>query len=325
MDKLKLETVAKQLCQPGKGILAADESTGTIEKRFKSINLESTEASRKAWRELLFTTPGINKFLSGVILFDETIRQGLAVGLKKEGIIPGIKVDAGTKPLSGFPGETITAGLEGLPARLAEYVKLGAQFTKWRAVINLGEGLPTQGAIDANAQALAKFAILSQEAGLVPIVEPETLMEGGHTIETHAAATKKVLLTVFRELKKAQVYLPGMLLKTNMVAPGLAVKFQASPEQVAEATLAVFKATVPEAVPGIVFLSGGLSPEAATINLDAINKSGEQPWQLSFSYGRALQGEALEIWNGKDTNMVKAQQAFYNRAGKVARAREGKL
>ncbi len=325
MDKLKLETVAKQLCQPGKGILAADESTGTIEKRFKSINLESTEASRKAWRELLFTTPGINKFLSGVILFDETIRQGLAVGLKKEGIIPGIKVDAGTKPLSGFPGETITAGLEGLPARLAEYVKLGAQFTKWRAVINLGECLPTQEAIDANAQTLAKFAILSQEAGLVPIVEPETLMEGGHTIETHAAATKKVLLTVFRELKKAQVYLPGMLLKTNMVAPGLAVKFQASPEQVAEATLAVFKATVPEAVAGIVFLSGGLSPEAATINLDAINKSGEQPWQLSFSYGRALQGEALEIWNGKDTNMVKAQQAFYNRAGKVARAREGKL
>jgi fructose-bisphosphate aldolase class I len=321
----KLAQTAQKLCQPGKGILAADESSGTIEKRFKSINLESTEANRKAWRELLFTTAGINKFISGVILYDETIRQGLVPGLKKQGIIPGIKVDLGAKPLAGFPGETITEGLDGLRERLAQYAQLGAQFTKWRAVINLGKGLPTLEAIDANAHALARFAALSQEAGLVPIVEPETLMEGAHTIQTHAQATKKVLLQVFKELTKYRVYLPGMLLKTNMVASGLTAKKQASAAATAKATIAVFRASVPKTVPGIVFLSGGLSPEAATVNLDAINKVGRQPWQLSFSYGRALQGEALEVWNGQEKNIVLAQKAFFIRAQKVARARAGQL
>jgi fructose-bisphosphate aldolase class I len=325
MLTVKLKKTAQKLCQIGKGILAADESSGTIEKRFKSINLESTEASRKAWRELLFTTSGINRFLSGVILYDETIRQGLVPVLKKNGIIPGIKVDLGAKPLAGFPGETITEGLDGLRERLAQYAQLGAEFTKWRAVINLGKGMPTPEAIDANAHALARFAALSQEAGLVPIAEPETLMEGTHMIQSHAQVTKKVLLQVFKELTKYRVYLPGMLLKTNMVASGLSSTKISSPKAVAKATMAVFRASVPKTVPGIVFLSGGLSPEAATVNLDEINKLGQQPWQLSFSYGRALQGEALEIWKGQGKNVVLAQKAFFIRAQKVSKARDGKL
>jgi len=322
MNKAKLAKVAKYLCQPGKGILAADESSGTIEKRFKIINLASTEANRKSWRELLLTTPKISNFISGVIFYDETLRQKIKRDSK---IIAGIKVDTGAKSLAAFPGETVTEGLDGLRERLAEYVKLGAQFTKWRAVINLGKGLPTDEAIAANAHALARFAALSQEVGLVPIVEPETLMEGSHTLQAHAAASKKVLLSVFLKLKQFRVYLPGMLLKTNLVASGLAAKHQAKPKEIARATLAVFKAAVPKAVPGIVFLSGGLSPEAATINLNAINRFGRQPWQLSFSYGRALQGEALVIWRGQSQNKAAAQAAFYQRAAKVAAARDGQL
>lgn len=325
MQIAKLVKVARQLCQPGKGILAADESSGTIAKRFKQINLPSTESNRKSWRELLFTTRGISQFISGVILYDETIRQGLGRLVKKNGMIPGIKVDTGAKPMAGFPGETVTEGLDGLRERLAKYVKLGAQFTKWRAVTNLGKGLPTKPVLEANAQALARFAVLSQEAGLVPIVEPETLMEGQHDIQTHARATKKTLITVFDQLKQFRVYLPGMLLKTNLVASGLAAKKPADSSAVAKATLAVFKAVVPQTVPGIMFLSGGMSPEASTVNLDAINKVGRQLWQLSFSYGRALQGEALEIWNGQSKNKPAAQQAFYQRAQKIALARQGRL
>ena len=325
MQTTRLVKIAQQLCQPGKGILAADESSGTIEKRFKTINLPSTESNRKNWRELLLTTKGINQFISGVILYDETIRQGLGKTVEKNGMIPGIKVDTGAKPLAGFAGETVTEGLDGLRERLAEYVKLGAQFTKWRAVINLGQGLPTPPAISANAHALARFAALSQEAGLVPIVEPETLMAGKDNIAIHALATKRTLLAVFAELKKHRVYLPGMLLKTNMVSSGLEAKKQAGPKEIAKATVAVFKAAVPKAVTGIMFLSGGMNPEASTVNLDAINKTGKQPWQLSFSYGRALQGEALEIWNGQNQNKTAAQRAYYNRAQSVALARQGRL
>ena len=322
MNQIKLVQVAKYLCQPGKGILAADESGGTIEKRFKTINLASTDANRKSWRELLLTTPKISDFISGVIFYDETLRQKINRDPK---IIAGIKVDTGAKPLAGFPGETITEGLDSLRERLAEYVQLGVQFTKWRAVINLGEKLPTKEAIDINAHALARFAALSQEAGLVPIVEPETLMEGRHTIQAHAAASKKVLLAVFTALKKHRVYLPGMLLKTNMVASGLLAQSPAGTKAIAQATIAVFKAAVPKAVPGIVFLSGGMSPEASTVNLDAINKIGRQPWQLSFSYGRALQGEALEIWHGQNQNKAAAQAVLSKRAKSVALARQGRL
>lgn len=321
MQTAKLVKVARQLCQPGKGILAADESSGTIEKRFNQINLPSTESNRKNWRELLLTTSGISQFISGVILYDETIKQKIK---HDSALVIGIKVDTGAKPLAGFPGETVTEGLDGLRERLAQYVKLGAQFTKWRAVINLGKGLPTNQAIEANTHALARFAALSQEAGLVPVVEPETLMEGKHDINTHARATKKTLLAVFAELKKYRIYLPGMLLKTNMVSSGLEAKMPAGPGEIAKATIAVFKAAVPKTVPGIMFLSGGMNPEASTVNLDAINKTGKQAWQLSFSYGRALQGEALEIWNGQIRNKTAAQRAFYHRAQLVARARGGR-
>ena len=243
---------------------------------------------------------------------------------------PGIKVDMGAKPLAGFPGETVTEGLDGLRERLAEYVKLGAQFTKWRAVTNLGKGLPTNQALEANAHALARFAALSQEAGLVPVVEPETLMEGKHDISAHARATKKALLAVFTQLKKYRIYLPGMLLKTNMVSAGLEAKKQAGPREIAKATIAVFKAAVPKAVTGIMFLSGGMNPEASTVNLDALNKSlnsarDKQTWQLSFSYGRALQGEALEIWNGQSKKKAAAQRAYFKRAQSVALARQGRL
>jgi len=328
MNQNKLAKAAKYLCQPGKGILAADESSGTIEKRFKTINLASTETNRRNWRKLLLTTPGISKFISGVIFYDETLRQKIKRDSK---IIAGIKADTGAKPLAAFPGETVTEGLDGLHERLAEYGSLGVQFTKWRAVINLGKGLPAQAglptdeAIEANAHVLARFAALSQEVGLVPIVEPEILMEGSHTIQAHAAASKKTLLSVFLKLKQFRVYLPGMLLKTNMVASGLAAKRQAKPKEIARATLAVFKTAVPKTVPGIVFLSGGLSPEAATINLNAINRFGSQPWQLSFSYGRALQGEALAIWHGQNQNKAAAQAVFFKRVKSVALARQGRL
>jgi fructose-bisphosphate aldolase, class I len=329
MDPHDLAATARAVVAPGKGILAADESSGTIEKRFKSVEVSSTEEHRCAYRELLFTTVGAGEFISGVILFDETIRQRTADGtpfpeaLRAQGMIPGIKVDKGTKPLAGFEGEKITEGLDGLRDRLTEYRDLGARFTKWRAVITIGDGIPTQGCIDANAEALARFAALSQEAGLVPIVEPEVLMDGDHTIERCFEVTTATLAGVFAALRRHRVRLDGMLLKPNMVLPGSDCPEQASVQEVAEATVRCLRDTVPASVPGIVFLSGGQSDELATAHLDAMNRLAEQPWQLSFSYGRALQAPALKAWKGDPANSPAAQQAFYHRAKLNGAARYG--
>src|SRR5207249_1118322 len=281
-----------------------DESSGTIKKRFDSIGVESTEENRRAYREMLFTTRGMEEFISGVILFDETIRQSNADGvpftklLDGAGVISGIKVDTGAKPLAGFPGETITEGLDGLRDRLAEYRTLGARFTKWRAVITIGEGIPTSLCLQANAHALARFAALSQEAGLVPIVEPEVLMDGDNTLERCEEVTAATLQEVFTQLHTHRVLLEGMVLKPNMVVPGKGCPQQASVEEVAEATVRCFRQVIPAAVPGIVFLSGGQSAKRATEHLNAMNAMGEHPWALSFSYGRALQGPVLESWRG---------------------------
>jgi fructose-bisphosphate aldolase class I len=324
-----LAATARALVAPGKGILAADESSGTIEKRFRSIQVESTEEHRRAYRELLFTTEGVGEFISGVILFDETIRQRAADGtplaevLRGQGIIPGIKVDKGAKPLAGFEGERITEGLDGLRARLDEYRELGARFTKWRAVVAIGDGIPTAGCIAANAEALARFAALSQEAGLVPIVEPEVLMDGDHTIERCYQATAETLGSVFAALRRHRVRFDGMLLKPNMVLSGSACPEQAGVREVAEATVRCLRDHVPASVPGIVFLSGGQSDELATAHLDAMNRLDAQPWQLSFSYGRALQAPALKAWKGEPANVSQAQQALYHRAKLNGAARFG--
>jgi fructose-bisphosphate aldolase, class I len=329
MDPHDLAATARAVVAPGKGILAADESSGTIEKRFKSVEVSSTEEHRRAYRELLFTTVGAGEFISGVILFDETIRQRTADGtpfpeaLRAQGMIPGIKVDKGTKPLAGFEGEKITEGLDGLRDRLTEYRDLGARFTKWRAVITIGDGIPTQGCIDANAEALARFAALSQEAGLVPIVEPEVLMDGDHTIERCFEVTAATLAGVFAALRRHRVRLDGMLLKPNMVLSGSDCPEQASVQAVAEATVRCLRDTVPASVPGIVFLSGGQSDELATAHLDAMNRLAPQPWQLSFSYGRALQAPALKAWKGDPANGPAGQQAFYHRAKLNSAARYG--
>jgi len=325
----ELERSARALVAPGKGILAADESSGTIKKRFDSIGVESTEENRRAYREMLFTTRGMEEFISGVILFDETIRQSNADGvpftklLDGAGVISGIKVDTGAKPLAGFPGETVTEGLDGLRDRLAEYRELGARFTKWRAVITIGEGIPTQTCIDANAEGLARFAALSQEAGLVPIVEPETLMDGDHTIDRHYDATRRTLEALFDRLFAHRVDLAGTLLKTNMVLSGKSAPEQAGVEEVARWTLRVLRETVPAALPGIVFLSGGQTDEAATAHLSEMNRIGDVPWELSFSYGRALQAPALKAWGGKPGNLEAAQGAFYRRAKLNGAARSG--
>jgi len=325
-----LTHVARAIVAPGKGILAADESSGTIEKRFRSIQVESTEEHRRAYRELLFTTDGAGEFISGVILFDETIRQRAADGtpfadvLDRRGIIPGIKVDKGAKELAGFPGEKITEGLDGLRGRLTEYRDLGARFTKWRAVIAIGDGIPTRACIDANAEALARYAALSQEAGLVPIVEPEVLMDGGHTIERCYDVTADTLGEVFAALRAHRVRLDGTLLKPNMVLSGKDCPEQAGLRQVAEATVRCLRDTVPASVPGIVFLSGGQTDEAATAHLNAMNQLGAQPWQLSFSYGRALQAPALKAWKGETANGPSAQRAFYHRAKLNGAARFGR-
>jgi len=325
-----LPHVARAIVAPGKGILAADESSGTIEKRFRSIQVESTEEHRRAYRELLFTTDGAGEFISGVILFDETIRQRAADGtpfadvLDRRGIIPGIKVDKGAKDLAGFPGEKITEGLDGLRGRLAEYRDLGARFTKWRAVIAIGDGIPTRACIDANAEALARYAALSQEAGLVPIVEPEVLMDGGHTIERCYEVTADTLGSVFAALRAHRVQLDGTLLKPNMVLSGKDCPEQTGVQQVAEATVRCLRDTVPASVPGIVFLSGGQTDEAATAHLDAMNRLGPQPWQLSFSYGRALQAPALKAWKGEAANGPAAQRAFLHRARLNGAARFGR-
>jgi fructose-bisphosphate aldolase, class I len=324
-----LHEIAKALVAEGKGILAADESSGTIKKRFDSIGVESTEENRRSYRDLLFTTEGAEEFISGVILYDETIRQSSADGtpfpqlLKSRGIIPGIKVDMGAKPLAGSPDETVTEGLDGLRERLAEYHELGARFTKWRAVISIGDGLPSEYAVWTNAHALARFAALSQEAGLVPIVEPEVLMDGEHTIDEAYRVTERTLRAVFTELFDQRVEREGTLLKTNMVVSGYDGSDQAGIDAVAETTIRCLENTVPAAVPGVVFLSGGMSDEDATARLNAMNQRGPHPWELSFSYGRALQAPALKAWGGDEANVEAAQQAFYRRAKFNGAARTG--
>jgi fructose-bisphosphate aldolase, class I len=323
----ELELTARALVAPGKGILAADESDGTIKKRFDSIGVESTEENRRAYRDLLFSTEGAEDYISGVILYDETIRQTSSDGrpfpklLASKGVIPGIKVDLGAKPLALAPGETITEGLDGLRARLEEYRGLGARFAKWRATYSIGEDLPSEYCVWTNAHALARYAALCQEAGIVPIVEPEVLQDGTHTIDESAKVTGRVLQGVYTELRDQRVDFAGTLLKPNMVMSGYSASDRASVDEVAERTLDVFYRHVPAAVPGIVFLSGGQSDEDATAHLNAMNARGPHPWQLSFSYGRALQAPALKAWSG--SNVEAGQQAYLHRAKLNSAARSG--
>jgi fructose-bisphosphate aldolase class I len=325
----ELHDTAKALVAEGKGILAADESDRTIKKRFDSIGVESTEDNRRAYRELLFTADGVEEYISGVILFDETIRQSSGDGtpfpklLESRGIIPGIKVDKGTKPLALASDETITEGLDGLRERLAEYYELGARFTKWRATYSVGAEIPSEYAVWTNAHALARYAALSQEAGLVPIVEPEVLMDGEHTLEQASKATGRVLQAVYTELHDQRLDLYGTLLKPNMVLSGYDASGRAGVEEVADATLDVLTRHVPAAVPGIVFLSGGQTDEDATAHLNAMNARGPHPWELSFSYGRALQAPALKAWGGDPAKAEEAQKAFYRRAKFNGAARTG--
>ncbi|MFM7225839.1 MAG: class I fructose-bisphosphate aldolase [Actinomycetota bacterium] len=326
----ELNEIARALVAPGKGILAADESSGTIKKRFDSISVESTEDRRRAYREMLFTTVGAADHVSGVILFDETIRQAASDGrqlsevLSSQGVIPGIKVDKGTTPLAGAPGELVTEGLDGLRDRLVEYRGLGARFAKWRAVIDIADGIPSDYCIAVNAHALARYAALCQDEGIVPIVEPEVLMDGGHSIERCDEVTRATLTRVFAELADQRVDLAGMLLKPNMVIPGKKhASYPVAPEVVAAATVACFRDVVPAAVPGIVFLSGGQGDEEATANLDAMNRMGPHPWELSFSYGRALQAAALKAWQGADANDGAGQAAYLHRARMNGLARSG--
>jgi fructose-bisphosphate aldolase class I len=329
MDTECMVTTAHALVAPGKGILAADESAPTIAKRLAAIGLESTEPRRRAYRELLFTTPGLGEFISGVILFDETIRQPAADGrpfvdvLHSQGIIPGIKVDAGTKPLAGFPDEVVTEGLDGLRGRLEEYASMGARFAKWRAVIRVKDGLPSVACLEANAHALARYAALAQEAGLTPIVEPEVLMDGEHSLERCAEVTEAALRAVYDQLGRHRVRLEATLLKPNMVVPGEDSPVAASDEEIADQTISTLRRVVPAAVPGLVFLSGGQSDEQATSRLDALNRRGPQPWQLSFSFGRALQAPVLRAWAGDDANVDAAHGALRKRAGLNGAARYG--
>ncbi|MBV9633442.1 MAG: fructose-bisphosphate aldolase class I [Methylobacteriaceae bacterium] len=321
MNLAELNTIAQAMVTPGKGILAADESSGTIKKRFDAIGAASTADSRRDYRELLFRSlDAMSGRISGVILYDETIRQTardstpLVRLIEQTGSIPGIKVDKGTKPLPFCPGEVVTEGLDGLRERFVEYRGLGAKFAKWRAVIDIGPGIPTETCIACNAHALARYAALSQEEGIVPIVEPEVLMDGGHDIERCYEVTEWVLKTVFDELYRQRVTLEGMVLKPNMVVPGQQSPKRASVEEVAEKTVRVLKSCVPGAVPGIAFLSGGQSDVEATAHLDAINKIGGLPWKVTFSYGRALQAAPLTAWKGENTNVPAAQRAFSHRA-----------
>ncbi|CDN55287.1 Fructose-bisphosphate aldolase [Neorhizobium galegae bv. officinalis bv. officinalis str. HAMBI 1141] len=330
----RLEDIAVKMVADGKGLLAADESTSTIKKRFDSINLESTETSRRDYREMLFRSDdAMKKCISGVILYEETLYQKAADGtpfvdiIKAAGSIPGIKVDTGAKPMAAFPGETITEGLDGLGERLAKYYEAGARFAKWRGVIAISteQKLPTWGSIKANSQALARYAALCQQAGIVPIVEPEVLMDGEpatHSIDTCAEVTEWVLRTVFADLYDARVKLEGMILKPNMIIDGKKAR-KASVEEVAERTVRVLKATVPPAVPGIAFLSGGQSSEEATAHLSAMNSGYDLPWGLTFSYGRALQDQALKAWGGKSENVAAGQRAFTHRAEMNSLAAKG--
>jgi fructose-bisphosphate aldolase class I len=330
----KLDDIAKKMVADGKGILAADESSGTIKKRFDSIGIESTADLRRDYREMMFTAiEAMRNHISGVILFDETIRQKASDGrplvqkIEATGALPGIKVDAGTKDIPFFPGEKITEGLDGLGERLKEYHGLGARFAKWRAVIDIGEGIPTAYAISANAEALARYAALCQTAKIVPIVEPEVLMDGPvakHGIETCERVTERTLNAVFDALAAARVRLEAMVLKPNMVVPGKNSGEKASPQDVAERTVRVLKRTVPAAVPGIAFLSGGQSDEEATRHLSLMNAMGPLPWKLTFSYGRALQAAALKAWAGRRENLAAAQAAFAHRARMNGLAASGK-
>ncbi|HWS09092.1 MAG TPA: class I fructose-bisphosphate aldolase [Xanthobacteraceae bacterium] len=322
MNLSELNKVAEAMVAPGRGILAADESTGTIKKRFDALGVESTADSRRDYREMLFRTKeAMSKYISGVILYDETIRQNAKDGtplvklIAQAGALPGIKVDKGTKPLPNCPGEVVTEGLDGLGERLAEYRGLGAKFAKWRAVIDIGEhGMPSYTCVNANAHALARYAALCQDQGIVPIVEPEVLMDGGHDIDRCAEVTGWVLKETFQALFFNRVALEGMVLKPNMIVPGKKSGKRASVGEVAEKTLRVLKECVPAAVPGIAFLSGGQSDEDATAHLDAINKTGPLPWHVSFSYGRALQAAPQKTWSGKSENVAAAQRAFNHRA-----------
>ncbi len=316
----ELARIAQAMVAKGRGILAADESTGTIGKRFERIAVDNVEENRRAYRDMLFTAPGLGQTISGVILYDETLRQSSADGtrfadlLTRNDIIPGIKVDAGAKDLPLFPGEQITEGLDGLAKRCTEYVALGARFAKWRAVINIGKGMPSNGCIVANAHALARYAAICQSTGLVPIVEPEVIMDGEHSIDTCERVTEWALHETFSALANQRVVLEEMVLKPSMVISGSQCAQQAGPQEVAERTLRLLKRTVPAAVPGIAFLSGGQSDELATDHLDRMNKLGGLPWALTFSYGRALQQPAIKAWAGKAANVPAAQAALLHRA-----------
>ncbi|TPI46687.1 fructose-bisphosphate aldolase class I [Mesorhizobium sp. B2-9-1] len=319
----RLEDIAAAMVSGGKGLLAADESSGTIKKRFDVIGVESTADNRRDYREMMFRSrDAMSKYISGVILYDETIRQQAADGtplvdiIKAAGAIPGIKVDLGAKPLAGFPGDTITEGLDGLRERLADYYKLGARFAKWRAVIDIdtGKGVPSANSIASNTHALARYAALCQEAGIVPIVEPEVLMDGAHSIDTCYDVSKATLIKLYDELYAARVVLEGSILKPNMVISGKKSGKTDSPEEIAEKTIKLFREVVPSAVPGIAFLSGGQDDEEATANLNALNAIGPHPWKLTFSYGRALQAAPQKAWSGKASNIAAGQAAFTHRA-----------
>jgi fructose-bisphosphate aldolase class I len=329
----ELAATAQALVAPTKGILAADESTGTMGRRLESIGAQNTESNRRDYREMLFRSEGAAEYVSGVILYDETLRQAAADEtpmvnlLTDQGIIPGIKVDTGTKPLAGAEGELITEGLDGMRERLEEYRDLGAKFAKWRAVITIGDGIPSSYCISANAHALARYAALSQEAGLVPIVEPEVLMDGDHDIDRCFEATEAALREVFSQLATHRVAYEGMLLKPNMVLSGSTAENRAEADEVAERTVTAFQHTVPAAMPGVVFLSGGQSDDEATVNLQAISLRGHSvnaPWQLSYSYGRGLQALPLKTWGGKKENVAAAQRAFMHRARLTSAARRGR-
>ena len=331
MTTNELETTTAALMAPGKGILAADESQATITRRFEALDVESTEENRRRYRQMLFTTPRVAEYISGVILFDETVRQraddgrGFVEILAESGIVPGIKVDEGTTPLAQAPGEQITEGLDGLRERLEEYRSLGVRFAKWRAVIAIGDERPSTYCLDTNAHALARYAALCQEAGLAPIVEPEVLMDGTHSLERTFEVTEAMLERVFTALRAQRVALEQMLLKPNMVLPGAGSPRQATVREVAEATVQCLRRTVPAAVPGIVFLSGGQDAQAATAHLNAMNAPpAAHPWPLGFSFARALQGPALEAWRGEPRNVAAAQRAFSQRARCNSAAREGR-
>jgi fructose-bisphosphate aldolase class I len=330
MDKALLAKTAAAMVARGKGVLAADESSGTCEKRFKSVGVDCTEESRRTYRGLLFTTPGAEQFISGVILFDETLRQKTNDGvlfpdyLAKKGILPGIKVDKGAMDLALCPGEKVTEGLDGLRPRLAEYFKLGARFAKWRAVITIGEGIPSHTCLYANAHALARYAALCQEASIVPMIEPEVLLDGDHTVERCEEVTEATLRATYAAMAAHNVSLEHLILKTSMVVSGKECPRQANVDEVAERTLRVLKRTVPAAQPGIVFLSGGQSDEAATAHLNAMAATKGLPWPLTFSYSRALQNPALKAWRGQAANAAAAQKAFHHRAHMNGLAAQGK-